>query len=133
MLSAALPNEYGQNWAASTVDQGTPGRENSVAAANTAPLILDVTHFPIIPKSTDPVTVTARIVDELATGVTATLFHRVDGAADFTVYLQGHAGDDLRTDRVTREAPDWVQSAPHFFSEASDHAERLHHPRPARH
>ena len=31
LINAALPNEFGQNWAASLVDGGTPGRANSVA------------------------------------------------------------------------------------------------------
>jgi uncharacterized repeat protein (TIGR02543 family) len=78
LINKAMPNEYGQNWAASDVNGGTPGALNSVDATNIAPLILDVEHSPTIPGPNDPVTVTARIIDELPTGVTATLHYRVD-------------------------------------------------------
>ncbi|MCK4294074.1 MAG: CotH kinase family protein, partial [Planctomycetes bacterium] len=42
------------------------------------PLILDAEHTPIIPGPNDPVTVTARIIDELASGIMVTLHYRVD-------------------------------------------------------
>jgi len=64
LINPALPNEYGQNWAASDTNDGTPGRVNSIAASDIAPLIVDVGHFPIIPRPTDQVTVTAHIIDE---------------------------------------------------------------------
>ncbi len=78
LVNPALPNQYGQNWLASTDNHGTPGGVNSVADNNTAPLIVDVRHFPIIPSHNDPVTVTAHIIDELTTGITATLHYRND-------------------------------------------------------
>ena len=81
LVNAALTNDTGQNWASSTAPNGTPGAVNSVARANVAPLVRDVTHFPIIPRSTDPVTVTARITDEAGPATSVTLFSRVDGAA----------------------------------------------------
>ena len=37
-----------------------------------------VAHYPLIPKSTDTVTITARIVDEAVTGQTVNLHYRVD-------------------------------------------------------
>lgn len=83
LVNLDLPNKHGQNWAPSLVANGTPGKPNSVASTNVAPLILDVAHFPVIPKSGTPVTVTARIVDEAAAGLTVTLHHRLDGAAAF--------------------------------------------------
>jgi hypothetical protein len=49
LINPALSNEFGQNWSASKVDGGTPGRVNSVASDDVAPLIQDVIHFPIIP------------------------------------------------------------------------------------
>ncbi len=101
LINPALPNKHGQNWAASTTDQGTPGRPNSVARANVAPLVFQVTHYPVIPKSTEPVTVTARFLDEHTTGVIASLHYRVDGAATFSTtallddgaHADGMAGD----------------------------------------
>ena len=78
LINANMPNEFGQNWSASDQDNGTPGTINSVATGNIAPLILDVAHAPIIPNQTDTVTVTARVIDELQTGVHVTLHYRVD-------------------------------------------------------
>jgi hypothetical protein len=84
LRNSAISNDYGQNWAASLGSEGTPGTENSVASSNIAPLILDVTHSPTIPQSTDPVTVTAQIIDEITTGIAVTLYWRVDVAYNQT-------------------------------------------------
>src|SRR6266496_4129101 len=67
-----------QNWAASVAPDGTPGAPNSVLRANIPPLILDVIHSPAVPKSTDTVAVTARILDESTNGLTVSVFFRVD-------------------------------------------------------
>ena len=69
LINPALPNKYGQNWSASAVMNGTPGRPNSVVRTNIAPIIFDAQHFPLVPRSTDPVTITARILDEQKDGV----------------------------------------------------------------
>ena len=77
LVNPGLLNTVGQNWLASTNLNGTPGRANSVASTNTAPLVQDVTHFPPVPRSTDPVAITARVTDELSNGVqSVTLFYR---------------------------------------------------------
>jgi len=105
LISPAMPNEFGQNWAASITAQGTPGAANSVLGANIPPLILDVQHFPFVPSSTDTVTVVARLLDEAAVGVTATLQWRVDSMTtnafttvpmfDDGAHGDGVAGDGL--------------------------------------
>jgi hypothetical protein len=95
LINFALPNDYGQNWAASTVDGGTPGAVNSVAEDNIAPLILDVTHFPVIPFSFEPVTVSAKIVDEQTNGVSVTLHYREDGDPNFNSLVM--YGDEMYT------------------------------------
>ena len=83
LVNPALGNSAGQNWQPSAATGGTPGAANSVASANIAPLILDVTHFPPVPKSTDTVTITARIRDEQpAATTTATLFYRDHSIVD---------------------------------------------------
>src|SRR6185503_15698455 len=41
-----------------------------------APLILNVSHSPPVPRSTQPITITARILDELTNAPTVTLFFR---------------------------------------------------------
>lgn len=72
----ALPNSSGQNWASSSAFQGTPGAANSVAVTDLPPMILDVTHFPAVPRSTNSITVLARRVDEVAGGGSVVLFYR---------------------------------------------------------
>jgi hypothetical protein len=103
LINPLLGNEYGQNWAASRVAGGTPGRPNSVAQTNVAPLILDVGHYPVVPRSTNTVAVTARILDESLFGVSARLFYRVDGEPAFSstpMVDDGQHGDGAPADRV---------------------------------
>src|SRR6185503_4144974 len=78
LINANLSNNNGQNWASSLVTNGTPGRANSVLANNIAPMILEATHFPIVPRSTETLFFTARIVDEAAGSMTVRLNYRVD-------------------------------------------------------
>jgi hypothetical protein len=77
LINPNLSNNEGQNWAASTDFNGTPGRVNSVYQNNIAPLILEATHFPIIPRSTDLAIISARILDEAAGGLSVGLSYRV--------------------------------------------------------
>jgi len=76
LINPALPNSAGQNWLPSQTPGGTPGAANSTRSTNIAPLILETTHLPAVPKSTEPVTITARLVDEQSAGVTGTVFYR---------------------------------------------------------
>jgi hypothetical protein len=87
LINPAMLNEYGQNWTASNSAEGTPGMINSAGDNDIAPLIIDVTHFPIVPDSNDVVTITARIFDELQTGINVTLYYRVD--------LSMYRGEDI--------------------------------------
>ena len=103
VINPAMPRIYGANWTASLVDQGTPGEVNSVAASDIAPIIAGVIHFPFIPRPSDPVTVTAQVIDELETGVTVTLFYRVDGVATFSniaMLDDGLSGDGEADDGI---------------------------------
>ena len=77
LIQPNLANDNGQNWASSFVPEGTPGAVNSAAAANVAPLLYEVEHAPAVPRSTDAITIHARVVDELTNGFTVTLFYRV--------------------------------------------------------
>ena len=68
-------------------------------------MILNLKQTPIIPKATDAVTVTARLVDELGTAASANLFYRVDAASPppFTpvaMHDDGLNGDALAGDSV---------------------------------
>ncbi len=106
LVNPTMPSVYGQNWAASAVNGGTPGAVNSILAANTAPFIQNVTHFPLVPRSTEAVTVTARIEDEQTNGVSATLFYRGANSTTppaflpLTMFDDGEHGDDSAGDGV---------------------------------
>jgi hypothetical protein len=77
LVNPARPNSVGQNWLSSLTPDGTPGRANSVLSTNVAPFLQEVTHFPPVPRSTDPVTISARVSDAQSNGVqSVTLFYR---------------------------------------------------------
>lgn len=103
LINAELPNDYGQNWAASLNAGGTPGAPNSAAETGTLAFITRVRHQPPVPKSTDLVTVTAQLVPKPATAATVTLFSRIDGAEPFSptamfddgLHGDGDAGDGV--------------------------------------
>jgi hypothetical protein len=87
---------------------------NSTAAGDIAPLILEVKHFPVIPGLSEPVTVTARIIDELTSGITVTLHHRLDGQPTFNTLMMfddgGHGDGDAGDGVYGAEVP--VQPEP---------------------
>ncbi len=79
LINTGFTNDLAHNWTASTASGGTPGAANSVAALDIAPTVSEVAHAPIIPTSADTVRVTARVIDDQAGPVSATLFYRLDG------------------------------------------------------
>ncbi|HTD86940.1 MAG TPA: lamin tail domain-containing protein, partial [Candidatus Binatia bacterium] len=81
LRNPALPNEYGQNWLQSPTNGPTPGRVNVANTNNIPPMVVDVAHAPIIPRSTDPITIIARVIDEAPASLTVNLFYRVDSAS----------------------------------------------------
>lgn len=105
LIQPGLDNSSGQNWNVSSVAEGTPGGPNSIRTNNTAPLIINATHQPVIPRSSDPVSVTARIVDENMAGVSVELFFRTNVASppafvstpmfDDGAHGDGGAGDGI--------------------------------------
>lgn len=105
LVNPALPNNAGQNWLPSTITNGTPGSANSVAATNVAPLILDTIHYPPVPKPADPITITARVLDEQASGVSVSLHYRnhtganPGGFSTLAMTDDGAQGDGLAGDR----------------------------------
>jgi hypothetical protein len=72
-----LDNSCGQNWGDSSVAGGTPGSPNSLASTNIAPLITEVNHWPALPASSDKVTISCKLTDEMAAGTSASLFWRI--------------------------------------------------------
>ncbi|MEK0448809.1 MAG: Inner spore coat protein [Verrucomicrobiota bacterium] len=127
LINPALDNAKAQNWGDSTTADGTPGSVNSIAAANVAPFITDVEHFPLLPRSTDPVTINARLLDESTSGLTATLFYKLDAAATFTstpMFDDGAHNDGLAGDgRYGAQIPAQANGAiVEFYVEAADAA-----------
>ncbi len=108
LINPAVDNDIGQNWNMSlagslSVHGGTPGAANSIGSNDLAPVILDISHFPLVPSHTDLVTVTATIIDEQTVGVNATLFYRGDGLATWNstpMFDDGTHGDALAGDHV---------------------------------
>ncbi|MBI5388511.1 MAG: lamin tail domain-containing protein [Verrucomicrobia bacterium] len=106
LVNTAMPNDNGQNWRPSIFANGSPGQVNSRATDNAAPLIYDVTHFPPVPNSTDTVTLSARVVDELPSGVTVQLFYRdhsvapPEAFAAIDMFDDATHGDTVAGDRV---------------------------------
>ena len=103
LVNEAFDNSTGQNWLPSLTVGGTPGTPNSVAAPDIAPVIRDVAHFPAIPKSSDPVYVTARVTDDHGLTPTVAIHWRVDGGATFTTVTMvddGLHGDTLAADGI---------------------------------
>ena len=92
LINWAISNNSGQNWASSASQGGTPGAPNSTSQTNIAPLITEVAHFPAVPRSDEPVTVTAEILDERTDGMTAVVAYRRDGAATFTTLSMADDG-----------------------------------------
>jgi hypothetical protein len=78
LIALNRPNQYGQNWDASQVEGGTPGRANSISQTILAPMIVDVTHDPPMPSSQDEVLVSADIIGTTSSNLSVTLYYRRD-------------------------------------------------------
>lgn len=103
LVNEQLPLTEGQNWLSSLTAGGTPGRANSVAASDIAPLITELHHFPPVPRSSEAVTISVRLVDELTSGVSGAVHWRLDTSATFTTLPlvdDGAHGDGLIHDGV---------------------------------
>ncbi len=101
LINPTFNHESPCSWGAS-VGAGTPGAQNSVYhAGNLPPCILAPTHAPLLPTSTQPVTVTA-FVDDNSVVVSVTLYYRVQGEAAYTaVPMRQEAGGKKQEARST--------------------------------
>ncbi|HKQ40665.1 MAG TPA: Ig-like domain-containing protein, partial [Verrucomicrobiae bacterium] len=125
LVNMRLDNGIPQNWAPSLTLHGTPGALNSVATNNAPPLISDVAHSPAIPKSTETVTIKARVVDESIAGLTVTLKYREVTAAGFSSapmfddgnHNDGGTGDGIYAANVSALG---VATIVEFYIEATD-------------
>src|SRR5258706_3711729 len=136
LRNPTLSNNDGQNWGPSTPDQGTPGSANSIASSNIAPEITSVSQTPLVPKSTDVVTVTFEMKDESTTGNSALLHWRVDGAASFnsvTMHDDGVNGDALPGDNIwTGQIPAQANNTVvEYYISSSDGVNTRTYPAPA--
>lgn len=77
LVNPSLSNKQGQNWSSSLNSVPTPASTNSTASDDTAPLILNVEHFPKIPTSSDPIGIVAELRDEAGEALGGTLHYRV--------------------------------------------------------
>ena len=125
VINPAMTNNSGLNWTASLVDGGTPGAVNGVDTDDIAPLIRNVEHYPIIPTASDKVTVTAKVQDELATGLVVSLRYRYDGDPDFDTAVMyddglhddGAPGDGIYAGQIDERGDGAIVE---FYVEATD-------------
>ena len=128
LVNPALPNEFGQNWAASEIELGTPGQANSARRPDLPPMIVDVAHFPVVPRSSDLVLVSARLIDESSDGLAASLHYRIASGEEAEAFAvtpmndDGRAGDALAGDGIFSAviAPQPADTVVEFFIEATD-------------
>ena len=125
LINAAFDNSHGQNWGASSRPEGTPGAVNSIATADIAPVVTRVRHFPLVPTSSEVVTVTATVIDDRAAAVTVTVHYRKEGSATWTTapmfddgtHNDGIAGDRIYGAQLPAESDDAIVE---FYVSASD-------------
>src|SRR6185436_6377392 len=111
LINPNLGNNDGQNWSASNTLQGTPGVANSVNSANIAPLITDITQTPLIPKSTDPVFISAQLKDKTPGNISANVRWRVDSTSGGTFNTAAMHDDGLNGNAVGGDGI-WTASIP---------------------
>ncbi|MGH7946764.1 MAG: lamin tail domain-containing protein, partial [Opitutaceae bacterium] len=136
LINAAFDNSHGQNWGASTRAEGTPGTANSIAAPDIAPVVTTVRHSPLVPTSTQAITVNATVLDDRAAVVTVTISCRKDGAVSWTTapmfddgaHNDGIAGDKIFGARLPAEADGTIVE---FHVSATDGSRARTWPAPA--
>ena len=132
LVNFDFDNELAHNWNASRVPGGTPASTNSSADDNIAPAISELAHGPIVPTSSDPVTVTARVTDDRASVAQVSLSYRVSDL-DFQPFVSlsmfddgqhgdGSAGDGLYGVELPPQAHDTVVE---FYVSAEDNSGNL--------
>ena len=90
-INPEVPNQHGQNWAASLTPGGTPGGVNSVESTDTAPLILGAAHTPPIPTPSESVAITCEVFGS----ETASVFYRTSDEIVFkSLPLLSFVGSD---------------------------------------
>lgn len=119
LINPNLLNEFGQNWQASRESGGTPGRQNSAFSTDVAPFILGVLHEPIIPTSSQQVTITANIRSYSKAPVEAAVFYRINGGESFDPVAMVDHGSDSFIARLPAQNHGAIVE---FYVEAKDQA-----------
>lgn len=104
-IHPAFPLPSGQLWRSSLIAGGTPGRPNSVASTQLAPLILQAAHSPPIPRSSLPIRISAQIADETFVRLQVRLHYRIDSLTpppfrSLAMNDQGLDGDLAAADHI---------------------------------
>ncbi len=128
LIQPELTNRRGLNWAASAEPGGTPGRQNSRHATDSAPVIFNLNHTPIIPRDTDPVTVTATVRDE-SDDHQVTLVYHTESAPAWIRIPMSKDDDGTGSFRATIPAQQ-DREIVSFHIEATDGLHTRHHPLP---
>ena len=82
------------NWAASQVSGGSPGRANTRIATEVAPYLLNVRHSPALPRSSEPITITAEVIFHSRQEGAVQLFYRNVATPTPGPFLQRNLVDD---------------------------------------
>ncbi|MDG2123773.1 MAG: Ig-like domain-containing protein, partial [Verrucomicrobiales bacterium] len=131
LINPAFSNRRPGNWAASS-GPPTPGTENSRTSDDIAPIISNVSHHPLVPLPTDPVTVTAELDDDTPAPLAAILHYRLSIAGPepepfTTVPMSG----DL-DNRFTAQIPPLpTGTVVEFYVSASDGTNSRSYPAPS--
>lgn len=125
LINPGLSNDFGANWAASEKTGGTPGKINSITEINSAPIFVDVDHYPVIPHSNESVRIVSELVDDHSAIKIVKLYFRKDGDPDFGIVEMKDDGlntdvtaDDNVYSGVIPSMPD--QAIVEFYLEAED-------------
>ena len=119
----------GMAWAVSAKEGGTPGAINSTFQRNIAPIIRNVTYHPIIPRTSDIITINAKVDDDTDPSATVNLLYRRDGDAPWQTQPMVPNGGSYEAIIGPYEDRDIIE----YYIEANDSLKQTHTwPRPSK-
>lgn len=126
LVQPQLTNRRGLNWAPSTETGGTPGRANSRRLEDSAPVLFNLRHEPVIPRDTDPVTVKVTARDESAMTLKL-VYHTESDLAWQTVTMEEETGGGVFAGIIPPRPDGEIVS---FYVEADDGERTRRYPLP---